>query len=106
MLDLEEFSSKATVLKMVASHSHYLTNGCQLAGPALNQNTNGEAFAQWRRGSPNIVVIDDFLTNEALDSLRRFCWGSTVWRGVYDAGYLGAFPTFGFACPLLAQIAD
>jgi hypothetical protein len=28
-----------------------------------------------------------------------------VWRSVYD-GYLGAFPEFGFACPLLAKIAD
>jgi Tfp pilus assembly protein PilF len=84
----------------------HLADGGQLAEPALNPNTNSEAFARWRRGSPKIVVIDDFLTNEALDSLRRFCWGSTVWREVYDGGYLGAFPAFGFACPLLAQIAD
>ena len=28
-----------------------------------------------------------------------------MWRSVYD-GYLGAFPECGFACPLLAKIAD
>ena len=85
----------------------HLADGGQLAEPALNpENTNGEVSERWRRSSPKIVVIDNFLTNEALDSLRRFCWGSTVWRSVYEGGYLGAFPKFGFACPLLAQIAD
>jgi tetratricopeptide (TPR) repeat protein len=85
----------------------HLADGGQLAEPALNSgNTNGEISERWLRSSPKIVVIDDFLTNEALDSLRRFCWGSTVWRSVYEGGYLGAFPEHGFACPLLALIAD
>jgi hypothetical protein len=52
------------------------------------------------------VVIDDLLTPEALEKLRRFCLDSTVWRQVYDGGYLGAFPEHGFAPPLLAQIAE
>ena len=86
----------------------HLADGGQLVEPALNpKNTDGEVSERWRRSSPKIVVIDDFLTNEALDGLRRFCWGSTVWRRVYEAGgYLGAPPEFGFACPLLAQIVD
>ena len=85
----------------------HLAEGGQLAEPALNPgDTNGEVSERWRRSSPKIVVIDDFLTNEALDGLRRFCWGSTVWRRVYKGGYLGASPELGFACPLLFQIAD
>ena len=85
----------------------HLADGSQLAQPALNPgDTDGEVAERWQRNSPKIVVIDDFLTNEALDSLRRFCWGSTVWRRVYTGGYLAAQPKFGFACPLLAQIAD
>jgi hypothetical protein len=51
-------------------------------------------------------VIDDLLTQDALESLRRFCWESTVWRKAYAGGYLGALPEHGFACPLLAQIAE
>ena len=43
---------------------------------------------------------------EALEGLRRFCRASTMWRRPYRHGYLGAMPEFGFACPLLAQIAD
>ena len=42
----------------------------------------------------------------ALEKLRRFCLGSTVWRTIYEDGYLGALPEHGFACPLLAQIAE
>jgi hypothetical protein len=53
-----------------------------------------------------VVVIDNLLTDAALAALRRFCWGSAVWRGAYDAGYIGAFPENGFAVPLLAQIAE
>jgi len=85
----------------------HLAEGGQLAEPALNAgDTNDEVSERWRRSSPRVVVIDDFLTNEALDGLRRFCWGSTVWRRVHKGGYLGASPELGFACPLLFQIAD
>jgi len=85
----------------------YLAEGGRLAEPALNPGTtNDEVSERWRRSSPKIVVIDDFLTNGALDRLRRFCWASTVWRRVHKGGYLGASPEFGFACPLLFQIAD
>jgi hypothetical protein len=56
---------------------------------------------------PGLVVIDDFLTEEALGSLRRFCIESTVWFGNrYAHGRLGAFLFDGFNCPLLLQIAE
>ena len=90
-----------------AGEMFYLADGDQLAEPALNPgDAKGEVSERWLRSSPKIVVIDDFLTKAALERLRRFCWGSTVWRRVYKGGYLGAFPEFGFACPLLAQIAE
>jgi hypothetical protein len=53
-----------------------------------------------------MVVIDDFLSPAALEKLQRYCAGSTIWRRTYDAGYIGAAPEDGFACPLLAQIAE
>jgi hypothetical protein len=56
---------------------------------------------------PGVVVIDDFLTPEALESLRRFCLESTVWNANrYPDGRLGAFFLSGFNCPLLLQIAE
>jgi hypothetical protein len=73
----------------------------------VNPNNNIVEIAdQWRRNRPQIVVVDNLLTDEALDKLRHFCWGSTVWRDIYGGGYLGAVREYGFACPLLAQIAE
>jgi hypothetical protein len=43
-----------------------------------SRDAHGEDSKQWRRrSSPKTLVVDDFLTNEALDNLRRFCWGTT-----------------------------
>ena len=51
-------------------------------------------------------VIDNFLTPEALDQLRRFCLESTVWRRPYSFGYVGAFPQHGFSGAPLFAIAE
>jgi tetratricopeptide (TPR) repeat protein len=85
----------------------HLEHGERLAGSAINlQNNIGEIEEQWRTNKPQIVVIDNLLNPTALEELRHFCWGSTIWRQVYDKGYLGARPESGFACPLLAQVAE
>jgi tetratricopeptide (TPR) repeat protein len=55
---------------------------------------------------PEVTFIDGLLTQEALDSLRRFCWESTIWKADYENGYIGAFLGDGFATPLLFQIAE
>jgi tetratricopeptide (TPR) repeat protein len=83
-----------------------LEPGARVAGPAVNPANAREVAIRWRQSDPPLVVIDDLLTEEALDGLRRFCRGSTMWRRPYKNGYLGAMPETGFACPLLAQIAD
>jgi tetratricopeptide (TPR) repeat protein len=85
----------------------YLADGNRIAGPAVNPAGRvahlGEAgrIAQYQ-----IAVIDDLLTAQALEKLRRFCMESTIWRQIYDDGYLGAFPEQGFVPQLLAQIAE
>jgi tetratricopeptide (TPR) repeat protein len=61
---------------------------------------------EWRGAAPQIAVIDDLLTPQALAALRRVCTEPDIWRNVNPAGYLGAFPENGFAAPLLAQIAE
>ncbi|HEX4635185.1 MAG TPA: tetratricopeptide repeat protein [Rhizomicrobium sp.] len=84
-----------------------LAEGSRLSGPAVNPaNAAAQLIGDWRRSKPQMVVIDNFLTAAALEKLRLFCAGSTVWRKIYDAGYLGAAPEDGFACPLLAQIVE
>ncbi len=83
-----------------------IEGGGRLKGPTINPANIATASRQWHARRPQIVVIDDFLTADALTELRRFCWGSTVWRTNYERGYLGAVPETGFASPLLAQIAE
>jgi tetratricopeptide (TPR) repeat protein len=81
----------------------WLDNGDKVAAPAVKPHP--ELQARWRGDNP-LVVIDDFLSADALAGLRRFCWRSTIWREVYAGGYVGAFPEHGLTCPLLAQIAQ
>ncbi|MEU0919385.1 hypothetical protein ABZ384_18305 [Streptomyces cyaneofuscatus] len=62
---------------------------------------------QYLANAPGVVSVDDFLTEEALDELYRFCLESTVWFGNrYAHGRLGALMQDGFSCPLLMQIAE
>ena len=50
------------------------------------------------------AVLDNVLTDEALEALRRWCDESTMWFAS-KPGYLGAFHQEAFASPLLLQVA-
>ncbi len=81
--------------------------GDRLAGPAIRPDNNIEKISEiWRTGKPQVVVIDNLLTGDALAKLRNYCLQAPVWNEAYEGGYLGAWPEQGFACPLLAQIAE
>ena len=91
----------------VAAPAFNLEAGERIPGAAVNPDrSGGEIAAQWRTSSPQVAVLDNLLTDEALAQLRQFCWRSTIWNRVYENGYLGSMPEDGFACPLLVQIAD
>ena len=85
--------------------SHF-GDGGRAARAVNSSNANAALARKWKEDRPQIAVVDDFLTPEALEKLRRFCLESTIWHKTYNNGYLGALPEYGFACPLLAQIAD
>ena len=53
-----------------------------------------------------LTYIDNFLSKKALNSLRNFLYGSTIWFDVKKDGYLGTYLIDGFANPLILQIAD
>jgi tetratricopeptide (TPR) repeat protein len=90
-----------------ATESFHVGDGARIPGPVINPAHAEEAIiAQWRQASPQFVILDDFLTPEALEKLRGYCLDSTVWHRIYEAGYIGAIPADGFACPLLAQLAE
>lgn len=91
---------------LAADDRYHILGGERVAGAAVNRDNAAAVAAQWQSSSPQIVVVDELLTPEALEGLRRFCLGSTIWQRPYKNGYLGAMLEHGFACPLLAQIAE
>ena len=78
------------------------------AGGAVDGSLDVAAIeADYHRRQPGITFFDDFLSPDALATLRRFCLEATVWFECrYGNGYLGAFFDDGFCCPLLLQIAE
>jgi Tetratricopeptide repeat len=67
----------------------------------------GAVESQYLEKPLGLVIVDDFLSEEALESVRLFCLESTVWStNRYAHGRLGAFFRDGFNCPLLLQIAE
>jgi hypothetical protein len=80
--------------------------GQRVTGNAVNPEVGDRIAALWQSNSPQYVVVDNFLTDEALNRIRRYCWGASVWKFANSAGYIRALPEHGFACPLLLQIDE
>ena len=72
----------------------------------LNPDVDYGLIQQALAAGERVQIIDDFLTSEALDQLRKFCLESTVWRHPYQFGYVGAFPQHGFASVSLFAVAE
>lgn len=74
--------------------------------PCLNPDLDWEGICnQYFSASPNLVVIDHFLTPAALNNLRRFCYEAKVWHTSYQYAYLGAFADRGFLSPTHLKIS-
>ncbi len=84
----------------------HLPEAPALAGGAVNPDLDADGIERtYRESAPNLVVVDDFLTTDALERLWRFCLDATVWYQV-KRGYLGAYLVDGFGTALALQIAD
>jgi len=98
---------RAHLSSLGVTERRHVGDGARIDGPVINPAHTEEAIIEtWRQASPQLVVLEDFLTPEALARLRAYCLDSTVWERIYQAGYIGAIPAEGFACPLLAQLAE
>ncbi|NJO12141.1 MAG: tetratricopeptide repeat protein [Gammaproteobacteria bacterium] len=78
----------------------------RLAGNALSfSGSTMHAESSYLKSALGIVVIDDFLSAQALANLQRFCLESTIWhQNHYSHDRLGSFFRDGFNCPLLLQL--
>jgi tetratricopeptide (TPR) repeat protein len=78
----------------------------EVAGSAVSERPDRDALAT-EFGAQGAVVVDDLLTPQALDSLRRFLLESTIWHDFsHIDGFVASYLEDGLACPLLLQIAD
>ena len=78
----------------------------EVAGLALNERPDRAALTvQFEQ--QGAVPVDDLLTPQALDSLRRFLLESTIWHDFsHIDGFVASYLEDGLACPLLLQIAE
>ena len=76
------------------------------AGRALGENDYRRLEDQYRDTRPSVVVIDNFLSAEALAALRQFAEEATVWKVAYKSGYHAALLSTGFCPRVLLAIAD
>lgn len=85
----------------------YLSAGERANSGSLNPALNVDAIEQrYNESRPEVVVVDDFLSAEALTGLRKYCLESTIWKRNYGNGYVSAKLGHGFECPLLFQISE
>jgi hypothetical protein len=79
----------------------------ELVNGALSDTLErGKITKDYFKHDHGLTYIDNFLTPSALNSIRKFLLGSTIWFDIKIGGYLGAYLQEGLACPLLLQIAD
>lgn len=75
------------------------------ASAIINPELDFDAIQdRYLANQPNVLAIDQLLTQEALAAVRRFCRESTFWNNI-KGGYLGAYFYDGFCSELLLRLA-
>ena len=78
----------------------------QLKEEAVNNALNVETISNdYFDHDFGLTYIDNFLSTNALNSLRKFLLESTIWFDIKPNGYLGAYLMEGLPNPLIIQIA-
>jgi hypothetical protein len=73
----------------------------------LNPKLNiSKIISNYEENVPEMVVVDELLTVEALRTLQKFLLESTIWFHVKQNGYIGTYLDDGLSCPLLLQITE
>ena len=96
------------VIKDSYNRPLHLNKAPAVTGSTLNADLDpGSITQEYMDNAPGMTYFDNFLSPEALFSLRQFLLESTIWYDFkYSGGYLGAMLGDGMACPLLFQIAE
>lgn len=83
----------------------HIEGGARLSKPAINpQNATSDITEQWQKNQPQVVVIDNLLTDEALSELRRFAWAQRYGERCITAVILVRFQSMDFPVPCLLKL--
>jgi tetratricopeptide (TPR) repeat protein len=90
------------------NRSIHVLEAPELPGPTLSNTLDIEKITEnYFKHDFDLTYFDNFLTPLALDSIRHFLLGSTIWFDFFHkGGYIGAYLRDGLACPLFFQIAE
>ena len=95
------------LLKETYNRTINLIEAPELASGTLSDTFEKDKITRdYFKHDHGLTYIDNFLTPSALNSIRKFLLGSTIWFDIKIGGYLGAYIKEGLACPLMLQIAD
>ena len=96
-------------LRIAAFHDRviHFAGAPRSAGGALNRERDFRAIEDEYLSSPVAVIkVDDFLTPDALRSLRDFCLESTIFFDFTGERFVSSRSNQGFNCELLYQMAE
>jgi len=85
----------------------FISDQLQSFESCVNSRLDWTSIAnQYCNSSPKMVVIDNFLNQETLNFLQKFCYESKVWHKTYQHAYLGAFVDKGFVSKVHLKISE
>ena len=60
--------------------------------------------SDYKKSSPEVVVVDNFLNQEALYELQKFCLSANIFKYPYQNGYIGAFLEKGLSNTFILEL--
>ena len=86
--------------------ANYIYRTSELSESCINPKKNWkEVEEEYFTSSNQIIYIDNFLSNQAVNELRKFCLLSKIWTEERNNKYLGSFSDKGFISSLHLKIA-
>ena len=96
-----------TLLKNIYNHLIHRIEAPKLKEEVVNNSLNTKEITHnYFDHEFGLTYIDNFLSANALESIRKFLLENTIWFDIKPSGWIGAYLGEGLANPLILQIAD
>ena len=103
-LELKDITSKTKqdIFKVLYNKApkHYSDN-------LLNEKNNIPSLESiYLNGKPEILVIDNFLSDNALKEIQNFCRNANIFKYPYQSGYVAAFLSKGLSNQFILKLSE